>query len=257
MEAPWGNWEHGCSLYDPGPTRRGKRLHWVAAADGWDLRGTGGSSLADLARAEPQRAEEIYNEFDFTDFSAPSSDPITVSYAEAIPEISEGDSTNFRPFVEQRRFANSDYNLLKRFGEVSPPFRTKHREWFLAERRLATIHICFSRQMKKLARSREGTIQIFSRCVHRSSERAERGSRRSQASNRQAYGRRIDEIWRYKTQHAVPNSNRPYSDIAGPESNAALENPGPRAIRHARGSGCPFASQNEYGPACFLASHIR
>jgi hypothetical protein len=111
-----------------------------------DLRGPGGSSFADVARVAPQRAEELYNEFDFTDSLAPSSDPITVSYAEAIPESPEGDSTNFKPIVERAEtFANSYYNLLKRFGEVNSPFRTKDREWFLADRRLATVHICFSR----------------------------------------------------------------------------------------------------------------
>jgi hypothetical protein len=50
-----------------------------------ELSAPGGASLADLARLAPQRADEIYNEFDFTDPSA-ATDPITVSYAEPIPE---------------------------------------------------------------------------------------------------------------------------------------------------------------------------
>ena len=110
-----------------------------------DLLAPGGASLADAARAAPQRADEIYNEFDFTGPSAPGSDPITVSYAEPVPEIGDGDSTDFKPFVERAEtFANSYFNLLRHFGEVSTPFRPTHREWFLADRKLVTVHICFS-----------------------------------------------------------------------------------------------------------------
>jgi hypothetical protein len=108
-----------------------------------DLRSPGGASLEDLVRLTPQRAEELYNEFDFTDASTPSSDPITVSYAET---ILDGDLADFTPFVERaEEFARSYYKLLKRFEEVNSRFRVTRREWFLADRRLVTVHICFSR----------------------------------------------------------------------------------------------------------------
>ena len=110
-----------------------------------ELSAPGGASLADLARLAPQRADEIYNEFDFTDPSA-ATHLITVSYAEPIPEIPGGESTDFKPFVDRaERFANSYHHLLQHFGEVNTPFRPTHREWFLADRKLVTVHICFSR----------------------------------------------------------------------------------------------------------------
>ena len=35
--------------------------------------------------------------------------------------------------------------MLERFGEISSLFRVTRREWFLVDRKLATIHIYFSR----------------------------------------------------------------------------------------------------------------
>jgi hypothetical protein len=110
-----------------------------------DLLVPGGTKLEDLGRLAPQGKYEFYNEFDFTDPAAPSLDCITVSYAETIPENS-ADSINFQPFVEQaERFAQRYHDRLKILREVSSPFRPTHREWFFADRRLVTVHICFSR----------------------------------------------------------------------------------------------------------------
>ena len=93
-----------------------------------------------------QRPEELYSEFDFTDASVLGSDLITVSYAESIPRIPENDPFDFKPCLERAEaFANSYYRMLERFGEVSSPFRATRREWFLVDRKLVTIHICFSR----------------------------------------------------------------------------------------------------------------
>ena len=103
-------------------------------------------SFAEVARLALQRAGEIDNEFDFTDPSAPGSDPITVSYAETIRKVPNGGSTDFKPCVDRAEiFANSYHHLLQHFGEVNPLFRPTHREWFLADRKLVTVHICFSR----------------------------------------------------------------------------------------------------------------
>ena len=108
-----------------------------------DLRSPGGTSLDNLTVLAPQRADEFYNEFDFTDASTPSSDPITFSYAET---ILDDDPADFAPFVERaEEFARSYHTLLTCLGEVHSPFRVMRREWFLADRRLVTVHICFNR----------------------------------------------------------------------------------------------------------------
>ena len=108
------------------------------------LRSPGGATLEELTRLAPQRADEIYNEFDFTYPSTPNSGLVTLSYGEP---FSGGDSVNFRPFVERaERLAHSYHALLETLGEASAqPFRIKRREWFLASRTFVTIHICFDR----------------------------------------------------------------------------------------------------------------
>ena len=69
-----------------------------------------------------------------------------MSYAETIREAPHGESTDFKPFADRAEaFANSYYNLLQHFGEVNTPFLPTHREWFLADRKLVTVHICFNR----------------------------------------------------------------------------------------------------------------
>ena len=40
--------------------------------------------MEELERLAPQREDEIYNEFDFTDPSMPKTGPITVSYGESV-----------------------------------------------------------------------------------------------------------------------------------------------------------------------------
>ena len=99
-----------------------------------------------MSRSAQQRPEEVYSEFDFTAASVPGSDLITVSYAESIPSIPESDADDFKPCFERAEaFANSYHRMLERFAEVSSPFRATRLEWFLVDRKLATIHICFSR----------------------------------------------------------------------------------------------------------------
>jgi hypothetical protein len=112
-------------------------------AAGEALRFPGGATLEELARVAPQRADEIYNEFDFTDPSTPNADVVvTLSYGES---VSGEDTVDFRPFVERaERTAHSYHSLLQTFGEAgSQPFRIRCREWFLTSPTLVTIHICF------------------------------------------------------------------------------------------------------------------
>jgi hypothetical protein len=109
-----------------------------------DLLVPGGTRLEDLGRLAPHLEYEFYNEFDFTDPAVPTSDSITVSYAETIPE-SLADSINFEPLVGRAEtFAKSYHSRLKILGEVNSPFRPIRREWFFADPRLATVHICLS-----------------------------------------------------------------------------------------------------------------
>jgi hypothetical protein len=107
------------------------------------LRSPGGATLEELEGLAPQRADEIYNEFDFTDPSSPNPAPITLSYGES---ISGSDTVfDFGPFVKRaERVAHSYHYLLQRLGEASAqPFRIRYREWFLASQSFVTIHICF------------------------------------------------------------------------------------------------------------------
>jgi hypothetical protein len=107
------------------------------------LRFPGGATLEELARLARQSADEIYNEFDFTEPSTPNADVVvTLSYGEP---VSGGDTIDFQPFVERaERLAHSYHSLLRTFGEAgSQPFRIKCREWFLASPAWVTIHICF------------------------------------------------------------------------------------------------------------------
>jgi hypothetical protein len=103
----------------------------------------GGATLEDLERLAPQRADEIYNEFDFTDRATRESAPITLSYGERI----EGAEpvTDFAPFVERAEsVARSYHGLLQAWGEAGGrPFRIRRREWFPASQFFVTVHICF------------------------------------------------------------------------------------------------------------------
>lgn len=122
-------------------------IEWEQPPTDQDLRAPGGASLEDLALLAPQwRAGELYSEFDFSDPCASSPDLVTVSYGESVPEIPAGGCVDFRPFVERAElFAATYHRMLTELGEVERPFRTAHREWFLADRKLVTVHICFDR----------------------------------------------------------------------------------------------------------------
>ncbi len=104
----------------------------------------GGSTLEELALLNPQHADEVYNEFDFTDFSAHERDFVTMSYGERIPILS---SVNFEPFVKRAEKRAQGYRRFREGqGEIRCRcFRIVHREWFLANNDFVTVQICFER----------------------------------------------------------------------------------------------------------------
>jgi hypothetical protein len=106
------------------------------------LRSPGGATLEELAHLAPQCADEVYNEFDFTDPSTSDADVVTVSYGEP---VSGAGHIDFWPFVERaERLARFYHGLLETFGEAgSQRLNIKHREWFLASETFVTVHICF------------------------------------------------------------------------------------------------------------------
>ena len=106
------------------------------------LRSPGGATREELGRLAPQAADEIYNEFDFSDPSTPNTGVVTVSYGEPFPG---DDAIDFWPFVERaERVARFYHGILQTFGEAgTQPFRIRHRAWFLASQTFVTIHICF------------------------------------------------------------------------------------------------------------------
>jgi hypothetical protein len=108
------------------------------------LRSPGGATFEELDHLAPQAADEIYNEFDFTDPPRRHADVVTFSYGEPIPS---GHAIDFSPFVVRaEKMARSYHGLLQTFGEAgSQHFRVRHREWFLASQTFVTIHICFDR----------------------------------------------------------------------------------------------------------------
>ena len=103
----------------------------------------GGTSLEDIARAEPQRAVEAYNEFDF---AGSANDLITVSFGQKITP-SENGAYDFQRSVESAaEFARSYHSRLASLGEVQTTFQIARREWFLADPSFATVHIFFHGQ---------------------------------------------------------------------------------------------------------------
>lgn len=104
----------------------------------------GGSPPEELARFSPQHADELYNEFDFTESSVHEGDFVTMSYGERIPIVS---SIDFAPFVRRaEREAERYHRFLGDLREIQcDSFRIVHREWFLANSDFVTVHICFER----------------------------------------------------------------------------------------------------------------
>lgn len=105
------------------------------------LLSSGGASHEELTLLSPQRAEELYNEFDFA--GPIDQGPITLSYGEPV----SGPAFDFEPVVQRaERLAVSYHYFLTSVGEVhSISLRILRREWFFASKDFATVHIYFDR----------------------------------------------------------------------------------------------------------------
>lgn len=104
-----------------------------------ELLSPGGATLEELARQSPQRAEEFYNEFDFTTAANPE-EPVVVSYGERVGSQPVPD---FQPFLERaERFADFYRGLLEEFGESGAALRLIRREWFeVSHSNLVTVQL--------------------------------------------------------------------------------------------------------------------
>ena len=105
-----------------------------------------GATLEMLTRFAPQRVDELYNGFDFSDPSGVSTDPITVSYGERIPS---SEVVDFRPFVQRaEKMARFYYDELERRpGSESCPLQILRREWYcVTDANLVVVQVLFSRR---------------------------------------------------------------------------------------------------------------
>jgi hypothetical protein len=99
-----------------------------------ELMAPGGATLEMLTRVGPQRVDEMYSEFDFTDPSSANTDPVILSYGESTPAC---EAMNFEPFVHCAE------KLVKFYYGVEP-FRILRREWYrVTNTNLTVVHIHF------------------------------------------------------------------------------------------------------------------
>jgi len=106
-----------------------------------ELLSPGGATLDELTRFAPQRVDEIFNEFDFSDPLSQRADPVIVSYGEAVPlrEV-----VDFAPFVERaERLAGFYHGLLQTFREATTNrLEVIRREWYrVTNENLVVVHL--------------------------------------------------------------------------------------------------------------------
>ena len=107
------------------------------------LMAPGGATLEMLAKLAPQRSDEFYNEFDFTDPSSPCADPVMLSYGESVPAC---EPMNFEPFVQRaERLAEFYYDFLRvQTRSRVDPFNVSGREWYcVTNPNLVAVHVHF------------------------------------------------------------------------------------------------------------------
>ena len=109
-----------------------------------ELTSPGGATLETLTRCAPQRADELYNEFDFTDPSGTNSDPVILSDGESVPAC---EAINFQPFVQRaEKLAGFYCDLFQALTGASKAEALKiiRREWYcVTNPSLVTVHIHF------------------------------------------------------------------------------------------------------------------
>jgi hypothetical protein len=102
-----------------------------------------GATMEMLTRFSPQRVDELYKAFDFSDPSGVSTDPVTVSYGERVPS---SESVDFRPFVQRaEKMARFYYEELERRPGSGPcPLQILRREWYcVTDANLVVVQVYF------------------------------------------------------------------------------------------------------------------
>lgn len=109
-----------------------------------DLKRPGGTPLDALSRLVPKRADEIYNEFDFTDASTASAEPLIVSYGES---VSQCEGIDFQPFIRRaQQFADFYKGLVRKLAASpsSEPLQMVRRRWYcITDPNLVTVELLF------------------------------------------------------------------------------------------------------------------
>lgn len=107
-----------------------------------DLQAEGGATLAMLQRQAPQRAPEVYVEFDHRDEA--SSHPhgiMMLSYGE---RVEPSERFSFAPSVARAEQRAWFHRRLLADGRNHAPLEVVRREWFMVhETNLATVHVYF------------------------------------------------------------------------------------------------------------------
>ena len=95
-----------------------------------------------LNRDAPQRAHEVYVEFDHRDEKSRTQSIMMFAYGE---RVALSDRFSFEPSVARAEHrARFHRDLLDGTAAAREPFRVLRREWFMVrETNLATVHIYF------------------------------------------------------------------------------------------------------------------
>jgi hypothetical protein len=105
----------------------------------------GGTTLEILTRFAPQRVDEIYNEFDFTDPSNPDNDPMILSYGESVQTC---EAIDFQPFVRRAEaLAKFYWDVLGTLpgGSKGAGFEILRRNWYcITNPNLVTVEVHFA-----------------------------------------------------------------------------------------------------------------
>jgi hypothetical protein len=108
-----------------------------------ELESEGGATLEMLQRQAPQRAPEVYVEFDHRDETSPRRHQIMMlSYGE---RVKPSERFSFAPSVERAEHrARFHRRLLVEGLAADAPLEVVRREWFMVhETNLATVHVYF------------------------------------------------------------------------------------------------------------------
>lgn len=107
-----------------------------------ELTTSGGATMEEMQQRSPQRASEVFVEFDHRLPTAKAAPGFMYSYSERVA----GDSVDsFEPFVRRaERNARAHQALSSEADPSVTPFEIGHREWYLADR-LVTVELQLKR----------------------------------------------------------------------------------------------------------------